>query len=289
MRTRRYRNKTKNYRKRGGALGRGVIGPSSGSISRISRAVEGVRKLTRKYFSCCRPGQQPDDGNRDGVAATTAAAGVGPGSPPGSHPFTRHTRGSHVSPVSPDASCVPCPQGSSRPPSRPNRLSRAQQVDQGASALRALSPQPPESGTPTRSFAQPVSDAIINECKIYWTNALATRRATMAIHLNRIESIISSSTAYNEQTKKIISILRRDVIRTAHEIMPAVKSLQYWTDVLNRATPRPLFKINPDLMDDNQWNRVLNYRSKNYNEQLRDMLAALPSLKKSNISLFRKM
>ena len=111
MRTRRHRNKTKNNRKRGGALGRGVTVPPTGTIR---SAVEGVRNFTRK-FTCCRPGQRPNDG--DGVAA---AAGVGPAlPPPGSPPFIRRARGSPGSPGSRGASCVPCPQGSSRPPSRP--------------------------------------------------------------------------------------------------------------------------------------------------------------------------
>lgn len=286
-RTRRHRNKTKNNRKRGGA-----------DLFRRASA------FTRKYFSCCRPGQQPDD--PDGVAAA-AAAGVGPAlPPPGSPPFIRRARGSLGSPVSPDASCVPCPRGSSRPPSRPLpeippspsfRLATPDRLRRGQAALdeargRASSlPQPPVSGTPTRSLAQPMPDNIINECIRFWTSSLESKRARMRDHLDQIDRVtnLRQLSMRNRHHHSIISSLRDLVDSTAREIMTAIVSIEYWTHVLNGRTQRPLLYINPESMVHTQWTRILKFRSAPYTQRLRDILRDLPRLTSLNINTFRYM
>ena len=245
-RTRRYRNKTKNYRKRGGALGRGVTGPPTGTIR---RAVEGVRNFTRKYFTCCRPGQQPNDG--DGVA-DAAAAVVGPGSPPGSPPFIRRARGSPGSPGSRGASCVPCPQGSSRPPSRPLPAIPSP----SRSRSRSQTPSPPRV---TMVSTEPTHRPVIQTCINFWRDRLGLMRTHMR----------------DLQHYDLTSQITREIRSTARQILVANISLSYWTDVLAGNAQGPRI-TDPDSMSDEEINSLLGYRTARYARQLQNSISGLP-------------
>ena len=264
MRTRRHRNKTKNNRKRGGALGRGVTGPPTGTIR---RAVEGVRNFTRKYVTCCRPGQQPNDG--DGVAA---AAGVGPAlPPPGSPPFIRRARGSPGSPGSRGASCVPCPQGSSRPPSRPLPAipspSRSRSQTPSPSRSRSKTPSPPRV---TMVSTEPTHRPVMQTCINFWRDRLGIMRTHMS-HLQ-----------HYHLTSQVI----REIRSTARQILVANISLSYWTDVLAGNAQGPRI-TDPDSMSDEEITRLLGYRTGTYARQLRNSISGLPPrVTNHNLSTF---
>ena len=256
MRTRRYRNKTKNNRKRGGALGRGGTGPPTGTIR---RAVEGVRNFTRNYFSCCRQEQQSNDG--DGVAAA-AAVGVGPAlPPPGSRPFIRRARGSTGSPGSRGASCVPCPPSSSRPPSRPLPATPS------PSRSRSQTPSPPRV---TMVSTDQTHRPVIQTCINFWRDRLGIMRT----HMHGLQ--------HYHLTSQVI----REIRSTARQILVANISLSYWTDVLAGHAQGPQI-INPDSMSDEEITRLLGYRTGTYARQLRNSINGLPSrVTNHNLSTF---
>jgi hypothetical protein len=299
MRTRRHRNKTKNNRKRGG---------------RVAAFTKRVHEVYDKYIRCCRPSRSPDG---DGVAA--AAAGVGPAlPPPGSPPYVRQARGSRGRRGSPGASCVPClPPDSSLPPippprssaaiptspssslspiprpSTPFRLATPDRLRRGQAALdeargrasSSSSPQPPVSGTPTRSrrsHAHSVSDEVIQSCIHFWTSALKSRRERMKNHLSELSRVINSTlSTRNEQYSSILSDLIRNINSTAREILTARAFLRYWNSVLNGKIQRPSFQINPKSHI--EMNRAFRYLRDDYKQALNDILPRLPILTESNI------
>ena len=246
MRTRRYRNKTKNNRKRGGA-------------ALFRRASEATRAFTRKYFSCCRPGQQPNDG--DGVAAA-AAAGVGPAlPPPGSPPFIRRARGSPGSPGSRGASCVPCPPSSSRPPSRPLPAIPS------PSRSRSKTPSPPRV---TMVSTEPTHRPVIQTCINFWRDRLGIMRT----HMRDLQ--------HYDLTSQVI----REIRSTARQILVANISLSYWTDVLAGNAQGPRI-TDPDSMSDEEITRLLGYRTGTYARQLRNSISGLPPrVTNHNLSTF---
>ena len=138
-RTRRYRNKTKSYRKRGG---------------RVAAFTKRAHEVYDKYIRCCRPPRSPDGDGVAAAAAAAAAAGVGPGSPPGSPPYVRQARSR------PDASCVPCSPGSPRSPSR----------------SRSQTPSPPRV---TMVSTEPTHRPVIQTCINFWRDRQGIMRTHM--------------------------------------------------------------------------------------------------------------
>lgn len=120
----------------------------------------------------------------------------------------------------------------------------------------------------------------------------------MRVHLDEIDRVINSPLSKrNSQYHSIISDLSGLVDTTASEIMTAIVSLEYWNDVLNGTTRRPVLRINPESMNHTQLTRVFGYRSAPYTQRLQVILAELPRLAelhrltKSNIdtSFFRRL
>ena len=251
MRTRRYRIKTKNNRKRGGA-------------AMFRRATEATRAFTRKYFTCCRPGRQPNDG--DGVAA-----GVGPAlPPPGSPPFIRRAaRGGPGSPGSRGASCVPCPPGSSRPPSRPLPAIPS------PSRSRSKTPSPPRV---TMVSTEPTHRHVIQTCINFWRDRLGIMRTHMRTIIEHIERM--------RNLRQLP--LTPEITSTAREILLAEVSLNYWTDVLNGTAQGPRI-TDPDSMSDEQIERLFGHRTATYAMQLRNSIRGLPPVTALNIDTFRNL
>lgn len=298
MRTRRYRNKTKNNRKRGGAA------------DLLRRATEATRRVYNKYFKCCRPEPQPQDG--DGVAAA-AAVGVGPAlPPPGSRPFIRR-----ASPGSRGASCVPCPPSSSRSPSRPlpaipspSRFASpvASDVIPPVTSDRTQSHRASRLGTRRLSPAAAVASGarlvsynpshfrVIQSCIEYWQLRTDDKRETLRVLLDSFERTARFVEGDADRREKRRKMFNNDIERiisetkvTANEFLRARASLIFWTDVSQGTARGPLLSMmTTDTYDGTL--QAVSYLPRQYVSRLQAETAALPDrVDPSNLAVFRSL